>query len=298
MDLLDCRFDGNGHFKIGDHPTSTHVDKDERTRYEELTEQNNIRMTEFQDKLCADGREGVVVMLQAMDAAGKDSTIKDVMSGLNPQGVMDYSFKQPSQEELAHDYLWRAVTHLPRRGYIGLFNRSYYEDVLVVRVHSLQQGYVMPKRTTDMGEDEFFDRRYRQIRDFEEYLWENGYRLLKIFLNVGPDEQRKRLLERIDDESKNWKFSASDIAERQLWSKYMDAFERCIDKTATEHAPWYVIPADQKWFARWLVSEAVVKVLEDCDPCYPKLPAEQKAMLAEYRAKLTGEDGREDHKGA
>ena len=182
------------------------------------------------------------------------------------------------------------MTHLPERGHIGLFNRSYYEDVLVVRVHSLQHGYAMPKRTIDMDEDEFFDRRYRQISDFEEYLWENGYRVLKIFLNVGLDEQKKRFLERIDDEAKNWKFSSTDVAERELWPKYMEAFEKCINKTATEHAPWYIIPADQKWFTRWLVSEAVVKVLEDCDPHYPKLPDEQKAMLEECRDKLTNED--------
>lgn len=290
MDLSDCRFDGKGHFKIGDYPTSANVDKDERLRYEELAEQNNIRMAELQNKLYAEAHEGVVVLLQAMDAAGKDSTIKNVMSGVNPQGVHVYSFKQPSKEELAHDYLWRAATHLPERGHIGLFNRSYYEDVLVVRVHSLQHGYAMPKRTIDMDEDEFFDRRYRQISDFEEYLWENGYRVLKIFLNVGLDEQKKRFLERIDDEAKNWKFSSTDVAERELWPKYMEAFEKCINKTATEHAPWYIIPADQKWFTRWLVSEAVVKVLEDCDPHYPKLPDEQKAMLEECRGKLTNED--------
>ena len=289
MKLEDCVFDGSSKFKIDDCPTSAKVDKQLRPKYEELTEANRNRMMELQDKLYADGREGVVIMIQAMDAAGKDSTIKHVMSGVNPQGVNVYSFKQPSKEELKHDYLWRAICHLPERGNIGLFNRSYYEDVLVVRVHDLRKGYAMPKRTLDMPEEEFFDKRFRQIRDFEEYLYENGYRLLKIFLNVGLDEQKKRFLERIDTEAKNWKFSAGDLDERDLWPQYMKAFEDAIDNTSTKHAPWYVIPADQKWFARWLISEAVVKVLSDCDPKYPQLSEQQVAELAACRERLEKE---------
>ncbi len=284
--LEDCTFDGSGSFKIDDYPTSAKIDKELRAEYEKLTEENRERMMELQDKLYADGREGVVIMIQAMDAAGKDSTIKHVMGGVNPQGVNVYSFKQPSKEELGHDYLWRAICHLPQRGYIGLFNRSYYEDVLVVRVHDMRKGYAMPKRTVDMPEQEFFDMRFRQIRDFEQYLYENGYRLLKIFLNVGLEEQKKRFLERIDTEAKNWKFSAGDLDERALWPQYMKAFEDAIDKTSTKHAPWYVIPADQKWFARWLVSEAVVKVLSDCNPQYPEVDDAQRAVLEECRARL------------
>ena len=289
LDLKDFAYDGEGGFDLKDYPTNAHVDAGERERYELLTAGNTRRMAELQDKLYADAREGVVAMFQAMDAAGKDSTIKRVMSGLNPQGVSVYSFKQPSAEELSHDYLWRAVTHLPRRGHIELFNRSYYEDVLVVRVHQMQHGYVMPKRCVDEPEDEFFDRRYRQIRDFEEYLWENGYRVLKVFLNVGRDEQRKRFLERIDDESKNWKFSSGDLKERDLWPQYMDAYDKCIRKTSSRHAPWYVVPADQKWFARWLVSEAMVRVLEACDPRYPEVSPEAKADLDRCRQELAGE---------
>lgn len=289
MKLKDCRFDGEGAFKIEDFPASAGIDKEERERYEALTAENIERMTRLQDKLYADGREGLVVMFQAMDAAGKDSTIKRVMSGVNPQGVSVYSFKQPSSEELAHDYLWRAIAHLPKRGHIGLFNRSYYEDVLVVRVHELQKGYEMPKRCIDVPEGEFFKKRFRQIRDFEEYLWENGYRLLKVFLNVGRDEQKKRFLERIDDESKNWKFSSGDLKERALWPQYMKAYEEAIAATATKHAPWYVVPADQKWFARWLVSEAIVDVLEAIDPQYPDLPADQVDDLATCKAQLLGE---------
>ncbi|OFK23870.1 PPK2 family polyphosphate kinase [Olsenella sp. HMSC062G07] len=289
MNIKDFRFEGKGRFSLDDVRTSLDIDKDEEPRYEELTAQNTLRMGELQDKLYAEGREGLVILLQAMDAAGKDSTIKRVMSGVNPQGVVVHSFKQPSQTELAHDYLWRAVTHLPPRGFMGLFNRSYYEDVLVVRVHDIWKGYAMPKRCLNDGRDTFFERRYKQIANFEEYLYDNGYRVLKIFLNVGLDEQKERFLERIDNERKNWKFSAGDIDERELWPHYMDAYERAINATATEHAPWYVVPADQKWFARWVVSEAIVDVLEQIDPHYPELPKEAKDTLARSRERLTGE---------
>ena len=286
MKLKDCRYEGKGTFRLSDYPTSAKVDKADRTRIEELMAANIAHMVELQDKLYAQGTEGVVIMIQAMDAAGKDGTIKHVMSGLNPQGVQVYSFKQPSKEELAHDYLWRAMCHLPKRGYIGLFNRSHYEDVLVVRVHGLWRGYAMPKRCLDMPEDEFFAQRYRQIVNFEDYLYENGYRLVKVFLNLSLDEQKKRFLSRIDEPAKNWKFSAGDLDERDLWSQYMEAFENAIGATSTEHNPWYVIPADQKFFARYLVSEAVVEALEACNPEYPQLSSEDLANLEACRARL------------
>ena len=286
MKLSDCRYDGQSKFKLSDYPTSAKMDKKLKTEYAELTAKNTQLMSELQEKLYADGREGVVIMLQAMDAAGKDSTIKHVMSGVNPQGVSVYSFKTPSKEELAHDYLWRAVKNLPERGKIAIFNRSYYEDVLVVRVKDLRKTYAMPKRCLEMSEDEFFDMRYRQIRDFEEFVYENGYRLLKIFLNVSLEEQKERFIARIDDPAKNWKFSASDLDDRALWPQYMDAFEHAIGKTSSPHAPWYVIPADQKWYARWLVSEAVVSVLKDCDPQFPTVSEEALAEMAACREKL------------
>ena len=286
MKLSDCRYDGQSKFKLSDYPTSAKMDKKLKTEYAELTAKNTQLMSELQEKLYADGREGVVIMLQAMDAAGKDSTIKHVMSGVNPQGVSVYSFKTPSKEELAHDYLWRAVKNLPERGKIAIFNRSYYEDVLVVRVKDLRKTYAMPKRCLEMPEDEFFDMRYRQIRDFEEFVYENGYRLLKIFLNVSLEEQKERFIARIDDPAKNWKFSASDLDDRALWPQYMDAFEHAIGKTSTPHAPWYLIPADQKWYARWLVSEAVVGVLKDCDPQFPTVSEEALAEMAACREKL------------
>ncbi len=287
MKLEDCIYDGKGDFKIGKCPTNAHIDKAQRAKYEELTAQNTARMAQLQDKLYAEAKEGVVVLFQAMDAAGKDSTIKRVMSGVNPQGVVVENFKQPSKEELAHSFMWRVFKAMPARGYIGLFNRSYYEDVLVVRVHNMQKGYNMPKRCTDMSDDEFFDKRLNYINLFEEYLHDNGLRVVKIFLNVGKDEQKKRFLARIDDPAKNWKFSESDIKERALWDKYQDAYEKAINATGTKQAPWYVIPADQKWYARYLVSEAIVKVLEDIDPQYPDMPSEQKAKLTAYRDALT-----------
>lgn len=286
MLLTDCRYDGKGKFALAQHPTSAKMDKSEKAHYKELTEQNTELMAELQEKLYADGREGVVIMLQAMDAAGKDSTIKHVMSGVNPQGCTVYSFKAPSKEELAHDYLWRAIKNLPRRGTMAIFNRSYYEDVLAVRVKNLRPTYDMPDRFFEGSDDAFFETRFRQINNFEEYLYENGYRLLKIFLNVGLEEQKERLLARIDEPAKNWKFSADDLDNRALWPAYMDAFEKTIAHTSTPHAPWYVIPADQKWYARWLVSEAVVGVLKDCDPQFPTLSEAEVAAMYEARERL------------
>ena len=286
MKLKDCRYEGKGTFKLSDYPTSAKIDKAERAHVEELMARNIERMIELQDKLYAQGTEGVVIMIQAMDAAGKDGTIKHVMSGLNPQGVQVYSFKQPSKEELAHDYLWRAICHLPKRGDIGLFNRSYYEDVLIVRVRGLWRGYAMPERCLDMDEEAFFDQRYRQIVGFEDYLHQNGYRLVKVFLNLSPEEQKKRFLARIDEPAKNWKFSAGDLDERDLWPQYMDAFEAAIGATSTKDNPWYVIPADQKFFARYLVSEAVLDALEACNPDYPKLSEADLANLEACRARL------------
>lgn len=242
------------------------------------TQENLEKIAQWQEKLYADGREGIVFVLQAMDAAGKDSTIKHAMASLNPQGVDVVSFKQPSKEELAHDYLWRAARALPERGKIAIFNRSHYEDVLVVQVHELQNTYRLAKRCLVDGD--FFEKRYRQIRNFEEYLYDNSYRVVKMFLNVSKDEQKKRFLERIDDKAKNWKFSASDLKEREYWDEYQKLYERAINATATPHSPWYVLPADRKWYTRYLVSEVVLNTLEACKPEYPELPKEDKQNLA------------------
>lgn len=292
MDWKDYRADE--HFVMRDAPTDAKAAKeaglDKQTAAREM-EKNIARCAELQDALYADGREGIVIVLQAMDAAGKDSTIKHVMSGMNPQGVSVTSFKQPSKEELAHDYLWRAVRALPERGRIAIFNRSYYEDVLVVDVHDMYKGYRMASRCIDESEETFFKKRYRQINGFEEYLYENGFRVVKIFLNVSKETQKERFLARIDDETKNWKFSASDLKERAYWDEYMKTYQSVIRATSTKHSPWYVVPADKKWYARYLVSQILLDTLEACRPQYPELPRADRENLAACRASLEAEGG-------
>lgn len=286
MDLMSCMYDGSGTFCLADHPTSAHVSKDEKKRYEKLLAENTAHIAELQDRLYADGKEGLLIVFQALDAAGKDGTIKHVMSGVNPMGVSVHGFKTPTEAEAAHDFLWRESMVLPERGIIGIFNRSYYEECLTVRVHGFWKNYAMPARITDMSESDYFDERYKACVAFEENLWYNGYRVLKFFLNIGLDEQKQRFIDRIDDPAKNWKFSSGDLDERALYPAYQEAFEDMISATATEHAPWYIIPADQKFVMRWLVSEAIVKTLEDMDPQYPELSDEEKAGLAASRARL------------
>ncbi len=283
------RFDGSKSCKVEDLPTDGKKENLNKDEILAKTEKNLTEMAALQDALYADGREGVVFILQALDAAGKDSTVKHVMSGMNPQGVVVHSFKQPSAVELAHDYLWRVNNCLPERGKIAIFNRSYYEDVLVVQVHDLQKNYKMPEHCLNDGKEEFFKKRYRQIRSFEEYLYENGYRVVKIFLHVSKGEQKKRFLERIDDPNKNWKFSSSDLKERALFDQYCKTFDEVIDATATEHSPWYALPADQKWYTRYLVSEIVVDTLKKCKPAYPHLSPDAEKALADCRTQLESE---------
>lgn len=249
---------------------------------------NQEKIFALQDKLYADAKEGLIIILQARDAAGKDSTIRHVMGGINPQGVQVFSYKQPSKDELAHDYLWRCVTNLPKRGMIAIFNRSYYEDVLVVKVHELYKGYHMAERC--LNPDTIIENRYRQIRHFEEYLYDNSYRVVKILLNVSKEKQKQRFLERIDLPEKNWKFSQSDMAERALWDQYDDAYECAVNATATKENPWYVIPADQKWYSRYLVSEIILDVLQKIDPQYPTLSQEEAEKLPQYKEMLQNEN--------
>ena len=253
-----------------------------------ISPENQEKIFALQDKLYADAKEGLIIILQARDAAGKDSTIRHVMGGINPQGVQVFSYKQPSKDELAHDYLWRCVTNLPKRGMIAIFNRSYYEDVLVVKVHELYKGYHMAKRC--LNPDTIIENRYRQIRHFEEYLYDNSYRVVKILLNVSKEKQKQRFLERIDLPEKNWKFSQSDMAERALWDQYDDAYERAVNATATKENPWYVIPADQKWYSRYLVSEIILDVLQKIDPQYPTLSQEEAEKLPQYKEMLQNEN--------
>jgi PPK2 family polyphosphate:nucleotide phosphotransferase len=246
---------------------------------------HNVKtISELQAKLYAEGKVGLLIIFQAMDAAGKDGAIKHVMSGINPQGVNVYSFKQPSSEELAHDYLWRAVKVLPERGKIAIFNRSYYEDVLIVKVHKLYEKLNLPDICK--GKNVIKDR-YRQIRNFENYLWENGIVTVKFFLHMSEETQRKRFLQRIDKKDKNWKFSEGDINERKFWNDYQEAYKSAIEATATKNSPWYVVPADKKLYTRVVVSEVLLDVLKTIDPQYPKISKEQEEALAMYRQRLT-----------
>ena len=245
-------------------------------------------LAHYQDRLAAQDTYALLVVLQALDAAGKDGAVKHVMSGVNPQGVAVHSFKVPSEEELRHDFLWRYSRALPARGSIGIFNRSHYEEVLVVRVHpeNLDRQH-LPAEARTKG---VWERRFREINDFERHLVDNGIRVAKIFLNVSRAEQRRRLLARIDDADKNWKFSSADLAERGHWDEYQHAYSEVLSHTSTEAAPWYVVPADHKWFARIAVAAVIVDALAGIDPQYPKLDAPARAALAEARAQLAAEN--------
>lgn len=286
MDIRPYRITKPGSFDMQSFsPDDTNGFEDKKQAQSRL-QKNVQRMAELQDKFYAQDREALLLIFQAMDSAGKDGAIKHVMSGLNPQGVQVYSFKQPSAEELDHDYLWRINRCLPQRGNIGIFNRSYYEEVLVGKVHNLPFSQKLPARC--LGED-IWKQRYRQLRDYERYLFENGITVVKFFLYISKDEQRRRFLERIDNEAKNWKFSSSDIAERSHWDAYMDAYEQAVNATASKEAPWYIIPADKKWYARLLISEIVVRHLEKLEPAYPEIDEKQKASLLVCREELMEE---------
>ena len=242
-------------------------------------------LAELQDKLYAQDKWAVLLVFQAMDAAGKDGAIKHVMSGVNPQGCDVHSFKAPSAEEMDHDYLWRCMKVLPNRGHIGIFNRSYYEETLVVRVHPefLGQQKLPPELVTK----KIWKQRFKDIRNFEQYLANNGIAVVKFFLNVSKKEQKRRFLERLEEPEKNWKFSSADLHERAYWDEYQQTYEDMIRNTATKHAPWYVVPADNKWFTRCVVAAAVIEALDRLDLDYPKVaPAKQKELLAAKAALL------------
>ncbi len=244
-------------------------------------------LEEYQDRLAAQDTYGVLVVLQALDAAGKDGTIRHVMSGVNPQGVVVHSFKVPSAEELDHDFLWRYAQRLPARGEIGIFNRSHYEEVLVVRVHPhLLERQQLPPASMH---GDVWKRRYHEINNWERYLVDNGFRIVKLFLNLSREEQRTRFLQRIDHADKNWKFSAADVTERSYWDDYQRTFSEMLTHTSTEWAPWYVIPADHKWFAHIAVGAVIVQTLMEIDPHYPAVDSEARRALREAGAKLEAE---------
>lgn len=286
--LKKYTFDGTRTLDLSKMNTGAKKDDVIKEEIVQKTTVNQLAIQALQDKLYADQRQGLIILIQARDAAGKDSTIKHVMSGINPQGVDVYSFKQPTADELAHDFLWRVNRHIPRRGKIAIYNRSYYEDVLVVQVRNLHQTYMLPAKITE--DPDFFQKRYKQIRHYEKYLHQNGYRIVKIFLNVSKKTQKERFLERIENPDKNWKFSESDVKERKLWDQYTKAYEDAINATSSKTAPWYVIPADKKWYTRFLVSQIIRKALEEMDPQYPRMPEGQKERLEMYKEELEHED--------
>lgn len=257
-----------------------------------LLEGNVKQLIELQEKLYGHNRHSILLIFQAMDAAGKDGTIKHVMSGLNPQGCEVYSFKTPSTVELDHDYIWRTYKCLPERGRFGIFNRSYYEEVLVVKVHpNFLLAQNLPDVTNvDSVNNEFWERRYRQINDMERHLVENGVVILKFFLNVSKKEQKKRFLDRIEDPTKNWKFSSADVKERQYWDDYMKAYSDMITATSTKFAPWYVIPADRKWFMRFAVSNIIINSLKKLEIDFPTMPSSEKEELEKSKQMLINED--------
>ncbi|MFN0254199.1 polyphosphate kinase 2 family protein [Pedobacter ureilyticus] len=277
VNIKDFDTDYNGHL-------DKEAGKEELARVKE-------ELSKFQEVLYASNTHSVLVLFQAMDAAGKDGAIAHVMSGLNPQGCQVYSFKTPNAEEYDHDFLWRHYKALPEKGRIGIHNRSHYENVLVCKVHP---EYIMsenlPKyNTVEKIDKGFWKDRYESIRNFEKHLTDNGVTILKFFLNVSKDEQKKRFLDRIEDPAKNWKFSSSDIKERALWDKYMNAYEDALNETSTDYAPWYVIPADKKWYTRLAVSQVIAETLKGLKLEYPVLAKEEADKLASYKEQLLSE---------
>jgi PPK2 family polyphosphate:nucleotide phosphotransferase len=258
-----------------------------KKRYRELLGEHVEELSSLQRLFYASNRYALLLIFQGMDSAGKDGAIRHVMSGINPQGCDVFSFKQPSAEELEHDFLWRTTCRLPQRGRIGIFNRSYYEEVLIVRVHpEILRGQGLPEELRD--EKTIWEERYRSIVDLESHLYRNGTRTIKVFLHLSREEQRKRFLERIDEPDKNWKFSASDIHERKYWKDYMEAYEDCLHATSTHHAPWYVVPADDKENARLIVSQIVLDALHELKMAYPRTTAKRRGELLSIRKLLQG----------
>jgi PPK2 family polyphosphate:nucleotide phosphotransferase len=283
--------DGRGfRLKDVDPGDTAHLESEDEDAAKEVLKDGIELLAEYQDMLYAQDRWAVLLVFQAMDAAGKDGTIKHVMSGVNPQGVQVYSFKAPSEEELDHDYLWRCMRNLPERGRIGIFNRSYYEEVLVARVHpEILERQKLPPRLVGKA---IWDERYEDIRTFERYLSRNGVVIRKFFLHVSKAEQKRRFLARLDEPEKNWKFSVGDVVERRFWKDYQRAYEDAIRATASKHAPWYVVPADHKWFTRLTVAAVIVDTLAQLELHYPVIDAAKRKKLQAARRELLREQGR------
>jgi PPK2 family polyphosphate:nucleotide phosphotransferase len=274
--------------RLSEWPTSVKDVYKSKDDYHALLRKQLQELSVLQTRLYAHNRYAILLIFQAMDAAGKDSAIKHVMSGVNPQGCQVFSFKHPSAEELDHDFLWRTTRNLPERGRIGIFNRSYYEEVLIVRVHpEILRAQAVPQELLD--EQKIWRDRYRSIVDFENHLYRNGTRIVKFFLHISKEEQRKRFLKRIDEPEKNWKFSAKDIAERKLWNDYMKAYEDCLSATSTKNAPWYVVPADDKKNARLIIARIIHDTLVSLKLTYPKLSVDGRSELLAIRKLLAEE---------
>jgi PPK2 family polyphosphate:nucleotide phosphotransferase len=271
--------------KLREWPTMVKPFFKSKKQYQKLLGKHVEELSSLQHLHYASNRYALLLIFQGMDAGGKDGAIRHVMSGVNPQGCEVFSFKQPSAEELKHDFLWRTTRQLPERGRIGIFNRSYYEDVLIVRVHpEILSSQGLPDELRD--EKTIWKERYRSIVDLEEHLHRNGTRIVKVFLHLSKDEQRKRFLERIDEPDKNWKFSLADIHERKYWKQYMKAYEACLSATSTRHAPWYVVPADDKENARLIISQIVLDALKGLKMAYPKTTAKRRRELKSIRKQL------------
>jgi PPK2 family polyphosphate:nucleotide phosphotransferase len=278
------RIDHGKHFRLKDFDPADTAHWHSKEEADEKLQKDIARMEDLQSKLYAQDRWALLLIFQAMDAAGKDGTIKHVMSGVNPEGCQVYSFKTPSDTELQHDFLWRTTQHLPERGHIGIFNRSYYEEVLVVRVHP--EVLKNEKLPPDLITKNIWDERFEDIHSFERHMARNGTVIRKFFLHLSKKEQKQRFLARLDEPEKNWKFSAADIHEREYWDDYQKAYEDMIRNTATKHAPWYVVPADNKWFTRLVVASAIVETLEELNLSYPKVDAAKRKEIEEARKTL------------
>ena len=285
IDVDDFRVRDGKKLALKKCPTDVKPIYKSKQQYQTLLDEHIDKLSKLQALLYANDRYSVLLIFQAMDAAGKDGAIKHVMSGINPQGCEVFSFKHPSAEELDHDFLWRTTCHLPERGRIGIFNRSYYEEVLIVRVHpEILDGEGLPEDLLD--KKNIWRDRYRSIVDLEEHLYRNGTRVIKFFLHISKEEQRKRFLERIDSPEKNWKFSQDDLKERRLWKDYMDAYEKCLNATSSKHAPWYIVPADDKKNARLIISQVLVETLQELKMKYPETSEERHQELLDIRQQL------------
>lgn len=281
--LNKYKYTGNEKFNIKEFETNDRGEFGSRENAIEEFVSNLREINILQQRLYSERKEGVIFIFQAMDAAGKDGCIRTVFSTLSPHGVKEYCFKTPSAEELSHDYLWRFWSALPAKGNISIFNRSYYEDVLIGKVHELYKNQSVPDRLKGVN---VIKKRYKEINDFENYLYNNGTRIVKIFLNVSKDEQARRFISRIDVPRKNWKISEGDIKEREYWDEYQDAFETMINKTSNKNCPWYVVPADKKWYARLIVSRIVLETLKEINPQFPTVKNEEFEKIQEYKAEL------------